>query len=175
MGAACAYVGFENDKFVPPPRFKLADRFTEWAGIVGSLGTEERFGLIFQSTTNPGMYLIAFRGTTTKTDLLSIQRPLSLTGEKTFPKDVNVESGFHSVYTGVGGGMVDSMQGQMFKKLASYQDRPSIIITCGHSLDGALASPRVGGQKLADCGHLGGSGKTAKATSLGVNISGLPS
>ena len=73
-GSLAAYYDFENDKKVnkhilPDPQdFTLLTRFTGWDGFLFKWGTEERYGLIYQSTVQPDTYMVAFRGTDSDMD-----------------------------------------------------------------------------------------------------------
>jgi triacylglycerol lipase len=160
--------------------YTFIDRFTGWDDWFWNIGVEERFGLIFQSQTNPGQFVVAFRGTDSDSDALedaffewSTFKPYRGSVSPT-PDDVS--AGFNDIYSTKGPAMKQTMQQQVLTKLAA-QPVSQIYIT-GHSLGGALsqlftldmrvsvpnmnirtinfASPRVGGSDWASaCANAG--------------------
>ena len=115
-----AYIDFENTnkvrkrKLPPVPGFGLLRRFTGWDGFLYSLGDEERYGLIYQSTTQPDTYMVAFRGTDSDMDAwedvwFGTEEFKQYQGTG-MPAGVNVSSGFYSVYSTKGGKMTQPMR-----------------------------------------------------------------
>ena len=149
-GSLAAYYDFENDKKVnkhilPDPQdFTLLTRFTGWDGFLFKWGTEERYGLIYQSTVQPDTYMVAFRGTDSDMDAwedvwFSTDTFQQYQGTG-LPTGVDVSSGFYSVYTGQGGGMTQSMREQVFGFLQKASPAPKKVLIAGHSLGAAVAN-----------------------------------
>ncbi len=143
VGAISAYNDFAKKPWTNPPDFEYITRFYGWDRYFVTNGAIERFGLIFQLKNDPSTWLVAFRGTSSNLDAYEDLwantvnfKPYEPT--RTVPKDIEVACGFNSVYTEKGGGMADSMQGQLFSALKI--GKPKTVFVTGHSLGGALAS-----------------------------------
>lgn len=150
--AVAAYNDFVGRPIVLPSNYRLVGRFTGWDGWFGSLGSEEKFGLVFKSLepTLAGKYqfIIAFRGTESLMDifedgfwdLTSFQPSIAqgLHPRQPLPAPVRVSAGFYDIYTTKGGSMNLTMQEQLFSLLAGLDSSAEIFIT-GHSLGGALS------------------------------------
>ena len=145
-----AYYDFENTNktnktVLPDPEgFTLLTRFTGWDGLLFKWGTEERYGLIYQSRTQSDVYMVAFRGTSSDMDAWEdawfVTEEFKQYQGTGMPSGVNVSSGFYSVYTGKGGGMTQSMREQVFTYLAGANPAPRKILITGHSLGAAVAN-----------------------------------
>ncbi len=146
LAYAC-YASYKDFKGVLPkaPRgYEFVSRFTGWDEFIGSDGTCEKYGLIYRSTTEAGVALVAFRGTVTKADWFedfrgntAIFTPVN--PNVSFPSGVEVEAGFYSVYTDKGGDMKSGMRAQVFQQLAAMTDLKKVYVT-GHSLGASLAT-----------------------------------
>jgi triacylglycerol lipase len=141
QASVAAYADFDGSTVVPPPNYRLVARWTGWdASIFG--GTEERYGLLFQSTL-PGAwktFIFAFRGTDSDLDayedaFFDTTRFVPTRGRVT--PSPEVAAGFYSIYDDHGGGMPRSMREQLFALVAQHQPRRMYIT--GHSLGGALS------------------------------------
>lgn len=141
QGCVAAYQAFDRQKVVPPANWNLVGRWTGWdAAWFG--GSEELFGLLFQSAV-PGQlktFLFAFRGTDSDMDAYEDgffeTTAFVPTNGKVSPTPY-VSSGFYGIYDSVGGSMTQSMRQQLFMLLARF--RPSRVYITGHSLGAALS------------------------------------
>lgn len=135
--AAYAYYG--GGPITPPQGYTQVAGWTGWDAFLSS-GSEEKYGLVFQSDSAPGTYIFAFRGTDSDldawedvhfltTDFVPTQGSVSPT-----PR---VASGFYGIYDSIGGSMTQSMRQQLFALLAKYQ--PTQLYVTGHSLGAALS------------------------------------
>lgn len=157
VGAASleAYTDFTNRKspsYTPPPLdygtrpFNFLERFTGFDDVIWGSGSEERYGLIYQWSARSDVYLIAFRGTVTPYDMvLDLEsgataefKPYHNPGN--FPSPVHVGDGFNKIYATKNAQMAQSMQEQLFSKLAKLPTPPREIIITGHSLGCSLAT-----------------------------------
>ena len=109
-------------------------------------GQEERFGVIYQWSARPDVYLIAFRGTVTPYDM-AMDLEAATTSEfkpykqtPSFPSPVHVGDGFNKIYADKSAQMAQSMQEQLFSKLANLSTQPKQIIITGHSLGCSLGT-----------------------------------
>lgn len=180
--SVAAYTDFQTNSDIDPllNGYTFFDRFTGWDDWFSDIGVEERFGLIFQSDTDPGCFIVAFRGTDSDWDLFedaffdySTFQPYQ-NSVSPIPNDVS--AGFNDIYSTTGDATTPTMQQQIFT-LLPLQEMTQIYVT-GHSLGGALsqlftldmrvsfpdvnvqtinfASPRVGGSNWgAACANAG--------------------
>ncbi|MCB2407973.1 lipase family protein [Hymenobacter lucidus] len=137
-----AYNDFSTGTFATPAGYRFLARFQGWDGVIGSLGTAEKYGLIFQSTA-PGtnQLLIAFRGTSSHLDIfedafLDKRAFVPAANAAQVPASVLVEAGFYEVYS-LAGTMPQSMQQTLFELLDSL--KPTELLVTGHSLGAALS------------------------------------
>lgn len=135
-----AYLAFQGQSWSPPAGWQNVASVTGWDAVVWKLGKEELFGLLFQSMSDTAQFLVAFRGTNSDVDLY--RDPLYFTEAFTAyggssPPSPAVARGWFGVYSGLGGSMTASMQGQLFALVDKYSIG-NLYIT-GHSLGGALA------------------------------------
>jgi hypothetical protein len=199
-----AYTDYAKRKvphYVPPQLnygsrpFLFIDRFTGFDDVLWGSGQEERFGVIYQWTARPDVYLIAFRGTVTPYDMVmdiesgatSEFKPYAQTSN--FPSPVHVGDGFNKIYANKNSQMSQSMQEQLFYKLSKLSTTPKQIIITGHSLGCSLgtlfaldmavsmpnvdifnmnfASPRVGVHSFYNAyNHYGLANKTIRVRNL---------
>ncbi len=153
--AAAAYTDFANTNnpaYTPPSLdfdgigFNFLQRFTGFDDVIWGSGEEERYALLYQSTSQSNTYLIAFRGTSSVDDmLLDLESGKSLAftpfnNPSNFPKNVYVGDGFNKIYITKKSTMPTSLQNQLFTALSKLPDAPTEIFITGHSLGGALAS-----------------------------------
>lgn len=153
--SAAAYSDFANSSnpaYTPPAlefdgiNFKFLLRFTGFDDVIWGSGEEERYALLYQSSSQSNTYLIAFRGTSSLDDmLLDLESGASLAftpfnNTNSFPKNVYVGDGFNKIYTTKKQTMAASLQNQIFTALNKLPDAPTEIFITGHSLGGALAS-----------------------------------
>lgn len=124
--------------------FNLVDRFTGFDDAVWGSGSVEKFGLVYQSQTDAGTYLFAFRGTASFLDaLLDVESGFpaefkAFDFPSGFPYRVHVGDGFYSIYSSKTTGMPGSMQAQLFAMLDKF--KPNHTFITGHSLGCPLAS-----------------------------------
>ena len=125
----------------PLAGYTFLNRFTGWDDYVGEYGTEELFGLIYQSQTDAGCFLVAFRGTDSDSDVLedlfadySTFQPFC---NSVSPVPDDVSAGFNDIYSTKGPSMSQTMQQQIFSLLPTQQ--MSEVYITGHSLGGALS------------------------------------
>lgn len=135
-----AYAAYKNESYTPPTGYTCVDQWTGWDAFLIT-GTEEMFGLVFQSAAQPGTFIFAFRGTDSDMDIYedvhfetvdfvpSNNQPLSPT-----PR---VAGGFYGIYDSLGGSMTVSMRTQLFALLQKYN--PTTLYVTGHSLGAALS------------------------------------
>lgn len=137
--AAYAYFQDPQKPVVAPSGYRMVDSWTGWDAIALS-GAVESFGLVFQSLSEPGTCIFAFRGTDSDLDAWEdvhfIPTEFVPTKNSISPTPW-VSSGFYGIYDGTGGGMSASMRQQLFALLAKY--RPTQLYITGHSLGAALS------------------------------------
>jgi len=137
-----AYDDYDREIIVPPPGYRMAARWTGWDEVIFGLGSEERFGVLFQATAPAelGTYIFAFRGTYTYLDLLEgpwVNTVPFVRYQGQVSPVPSVASGFYSIYNDRGGSMTQSMREQLFSLIDRFQ--PKKVYLTGHSLGGALA------------------------------------
>ena len=153
--AAEAYTDFSNSdkpEYTPPPlsygdtSFNYIERFTGFDDVAWGKGKEERYGLIYQWSSAPDVYLFAFRGTASSYDMvLDLESGLTETfkpyeNSGDFPSDVHVGEGFYKIYSTKNDDMSLAMQGQLFQMIKKLPIKPKQIIVTGHSLGCTLAT-----------------------------------
>lgn len=141
MAQACiaAYAAYDGRPVVAPANYRQVAAWTGWDGDPLG-GSEEAYGLLFQSTQEAGTYLFAFRGTDSDLDIYEDVDFLTtgfVPSAGSLTPAPAVAAGFYGVYDGKGGGMAGSMRQQLFALLAQYQ--PAQVYVTGHSLGGALS------------------------------------
>lgn len=146
------YANSSNPHYTPPNLnygtrpYVFLERFTGFDDVAWGSGAEERFGLIYQWSARPDYYLIAFRGTSSVYDMvLDLESPVPVEfkpfhAHGNFPYPVHVGDGFYKIYSTRDSSMKTSMQGQLFREIASFSPPPRHIIITGHSLGCALGS-----------------------------------
>lgn len=139
QASLAAYNDYEGKSFLPPANYRFLARFTGWDDYLGSYGSEERYGLIFQAGVS-NRFIVAFRGTDSYSDMLedafwewSTFKPYRNSVSPT-PNDVC--AGFNNIYSTKGGSMTATMQQQIFNLLPQ---QPAEVLITGHSLGGALS------------------------------------
>ncbi len=144
MTVACIHANFAAYDDFSGASWQAPEQFTHLQSVSGwASGKEERFGLIFQSTSDPSVWLVAFRGTASIQDglqnlMLSRTNFLPFQSREEFPADAAVAAGFNDIYANKARSMSDSMQSQLFAALD--RSKPEKLYITGHSLGGALAS-----------------------------------
>jgi len=142
QASLAAYDDYEEKPFKSPPNYRAVARWTGWDEIAGGFGYEERFGLLFMSTSpGPQTFIFAFRGTDSDMDIyedLFANTASFVPYQGRVSPTPSVASGFYSIYTGIGGTMTQSMQQQVFTLLNNIRAPRRIYIT-GHSLGAALS------------------------------------
>lgn len=138
-GIACnaCYLDFENQPWTAPDGYRFYQRFTGWYRLFPwEPWSYERFGLILQSTSEPGTFMIAFRGTYSMIDAIYDMdwelRQFPIAGSQ-----ARVAGGFLDIYTKHQAAQ-PSMRVQLMDFLRST--RINILTVTGHSLGGALSS-----------------------------------
>jgi hypothetical protein len=199
--SVAAYNDFDNpDNYQPQLNgYTFLDRFTGWDDWFWDIGVEERFGLIFQSQTVPGCFVVAFRGTDSDADAFedaffdyTTFQPYQ---NSVSPTPDDVSTGFQDIYSTMGGSMTQTMQQQIFGMLPTQQI--SEIYITGHSLGGALsqlftldmrvsfpdvniqtinfASPKVGGSDWASaCANAGAAQNITRVINYWDAVPDLP-
>ncbi|KAF1707087.1 lipase family protein [Pseudoxanthomonas sacheonensis] len=139
IASKAAYNYYSGDPITPPDGYTQMDGWTGWDAFLDT-GSEEKYGLVFQSQTDPGTFIFAFRGTDSDLDgwedvhFLTTGFEPSQGGISPTPR---VASGFYGIYDGMGGGMAQSMRQQLFSLLGKY--KPQQLYVTGHSLGAALS------------------------------------
>jgi hypothetical protein len=196
-----AYNDFDNSgKYTPQlPGYTFLNRFTGWDDYLWDYGREELFGLIFQSQTNAGCFVVAFRGTDSDWDAYEDAFAEYTTFQpyqnSVSPTPDDVSTGFNDIYSTKGDKMKKTMQHQIFSLLASQQ--MSEVYITGHSLGGALsqlftldmrvsfpnvniqiinfASPKVGGSDWGlACANAGATQNITRVINYWDVVPGLP-
>ncbi|GAB3105175.1 lipase family protein [Lysobacter terrae] len=134
-----AYDYYGGDPVTPPVGYTQVDGWTGWDAFL-TTGSEEKYGLVFQSQADPGTFIFAFRGTDSDLDAWEDVHFLTTnfvpTSGSVSPTP-RVASGFYGIYDSIGGSMTQSMRQQLFALLAKYQ--PQQLYVTGHSLGAALS------------------------------------
>lgn len=137
-----AYNDFAELPIASPRGWRMVHRFTGWDQLLYRSGEIERFGLIFQSKSDPEQFLVAFRGTDSLMDAYEDAwfdtTAFVACDAPDFPKGVEVAVGFYDVYDRKAPGMAMSMREQVFAFLDKAT--PKSVIVTGHSLGAALAN-----------------------------------
>lgn len=138
VASKAAYDYYSGAPVTPPPGYVQVDAWTGWDSFLLG-GSEEKYGLVFQSSTQPGTLIFAFRGTDSDLDAWEDAHFLTVPfvpTKGTIAGTPQVSSGFYGIYNDIGGGMAASMRQQVFALLAKYQ--PTQVFVTGHSLGAAL-------------------------------------
>jgi hypothetical protein len=139
IASKAAYNYYSGDPITPPDGYTQADGWTGWDAFLDT-GSEEKYGLVFQSQTDPGTFIFAFRGTDSDLDgwedahFFTTDFEPSRGSISPIPR---VASGFYGIYDSMGGGMAQSMRQQLFSLLGKY--KPQQLYVTGHSLGAALS------------------------------------
>jgi pimeloyl-ACP methyl ester carboxylesterase len=139
QASIAAYAAFEGKPVLAPSDYRLVARWSGWDGDLFG-GSEEVFGLLFQSTVDAGTCLFAFRGTDSDLDVyedLDFTTTDFVPNAGTVAPTPRVSAGFYGIYDGKGGNMRASMREQVFALLAHFAPRQ--VYVTGHSLGGALS------------------------------------
>ena len=138
VASRAAYDYYSGGPVIPPPGYVMVDGWTGWDTFLLG-GSEEKYGVVFQSITQPGTCIFAFRGTDSDLDAWEdahfLTEPFVPTSGSIGPTPY-VSTGFYSIYDDRGGSMAASMRQQLFALLAKYQ--PTQLYVTGHSLGAAL-------------------------------------
>lgn len=139
QASIAAYAAYEGTTVRLPSNYRMVARWSGWDGDPFG-GSEELFGLLLQSTEDPGTYLFAFRGTDSDLDVyedLDFVTTDFVPSAGTVAPTPRVSAGFYGIYDGKGGRMRASMREQVFALLAHFA--PTQVYVTGHSLGGALS------------------------------------
>ncbi|UKE49727.1 lipase family protein [Xanthomonas translucens] len=139
QASIAAYAAFEGKPVLAPCNYRLVARWSGWDGDPFG-GSEELFGLLFQSTEDAATCLFAFRGTDSDLDVyedLDFSTADFVPSAGTVTPTPRVSAGFYRIYDGKSGSMRASMREQVFALLAHFA--PSQVYVTGHSLGGALS------------------------------------
>ncbi|MGO1073316.1 lipase family protein [Lysobacter sp. CA199] len=139
VASKAAYDYYQGVPYTSPAGYTQVAAWTGWDEILFT-GSEEKYGLVFQSDSEPGNFIFAFRGTDSDMDAYEDVHFIPtdfVPTQGTISPTPRVSSGFYSIYDGVGGGMAQSMRQQVFALLSRYQ--PSQLYVTGHSLGAALS------------------------------------
>jgi len=139
VASKAAYDYYQGLPFQSPDGYQQINAWTGWDAFLIS-GSEEKYGLVFQSIADPGSLIFAFRGTDSDMDIYEDIRFLTtefVPSSGTVAPTPHVASGFYSIYDDKGGSMTQSMRQQLFALLAKYT--PSELYVTGHSLGAALS------------------------------------
>src|SRR5436305_8361350 len=123
QASIAAYADYEGKPIIAPTNYNLVARWTGWDGFFGSIGKEEKFGLVFQSQFFPAVLIFAFRGTDSDWDIfedLFIDTSAFSPWKGHVTPTPTVASGFYSIYNDVGGSMKQSMRQQLFALLKQF-------------------------------------------------------
>ncbi len=145
QGVLAAYDDYTKGTFTTPTGYIAVARFTGWDTYFHAFAEEEKFGLVFRSTINPSVLIIAIRGTSSMLDAYEDLWATKVNFKPfepkvPFPDNVGVASGFNSIYASKGGSMSRTMQQQIFNILSDTGSSITDIIVTGHSLGSALCS-----------------------------------
>jgi triacylglycerol lipase len=139
QASIAAYAYYGGTTITPPANYKQVDGWTGWDAFLCT-GSEEKYGLVFQSTVNAGTFIFAFRGTDSDLDAYEdvhfFTTDFVPTSGSVSPTP-NVASGFYGIYDSKGGSMTQSMRQQLFSLIAKY--KPTQLYVTGHSLGAALS------------------------------------
>ncbi|GAB3347526.1 lipase family protein [Lysobacter tyrosinilyticus] len=139
VASEAAYDYYSGDPITPPENYTQVDGWTGWDEFLET-GSQEKYGLVFQSQVDAGTFIFAFRGTDSDLDAWEDVHFLTtdfVPNKGSINPTPRVSSGFYGIYNDVGDGMTQSMQQQLFALIAKYQ--PTQIYVTGHSLGAALS------------------------------------
>lgn len=139
VASKAAYNYYSGDPITPPDGYTQVTGWTGWDAFFDT-GSEEKYGLVFQSQADSGTYIFAFRGTDSDLDGWEDVHFLTtdfVPTQGSIDPTPHVASGFYGIYDSVGGNMIQSMRQQLFSLLATY--KPTQLYVTGHSLGAALS------------------------------------
>lgn len=139
VASKAAYDYYGGDPITPPQGYTQVDAWTGWDAFLFT-GSEEKYGLVFQSQADPGTFIFAFRGTDSDLDGWEDVHFLTTGFAPTrgsIDPTPEVASGFYGIYDSMGDSMTQSMRQQLFALLDKYQ--PQQVYVTGHSLGAALS------------------------------------
>ncbi|MDR6671819.1 lipase family protein [Xanthomonas sp. 1678] len=139
QASIAAYAAYERQPVMAPSDYRLVARWSGWDGDPFG-GSEELFGLLFQSIHDARICLFAFRGTDSDLDIyedLDFVTTDFVPSGGTLSPPPRVSAGFYGIYNDRGGGMRASMREQLFALLTHFA--PIEVYVTGHSLGGALS------------------------------------
>lgn len=152
LAAYTDFANTNNPTYTPPAlqfdsgEFNFIQRFTGFDDVAWGSGEEERYALLYQSSLQSDVYLVAFRGTSSAYDMIldlesattTAFTPFNTTTH--FPNTVAVGDGFYKIYATKNSSMTASLQSQLFTAINALPTPATQIYITGHSLGGALAS-----------------------------------
>lgn len=139
VASKAAYDYYSGTPFTSPQGYDQIDAWTGWDAFLFT-GSEEKYGLVFQSIGDPGTFIFAFRGTDSDMDAYEDVHFLTtdfVPSSGSIVPIPRVASGFYGIYNGKGGSMTQSMREQLFALIEQYQPRQ--VYVTGHSLGAALS------------------------------------
>ncbi|WP_158549181.1 lipase family protein [Lysobacter silvisoli] len=139
VASKAAYDYYGGKPITPPPGYVQVDAWTGWDAFLFT-GSEEKYGLVFRNSDDPGTYIFAFRGTDSDLDAYEDAHFLEvefLPTQGSLSPPAHVAAGFYGIYDGKGDAMTQSMREQLFALIEKYQ--PQLLYVTGHSLGAALS------------------------------------
>lgn len=139
QASKAAYDDYSGAPITPPQDYTQVGGWTGWDAFLDT-GSEEKYGLVFQSQVDPGTFIFAFRGTDSDLDAWEDVHFLTTDFVPTtgsVSPTPRVASGFYGIYNDLGGSMTQSMRQQLFALIDKYQPRQ--LYVTGHSLGAAVS------------------------------------